>query len=53
MKTTRAAVEEALRRTAVAAEGEHAERAALQMAFLEQLPDRVDTEVLASEEMWR
>jgi Arc/MetJ family transcription regulator len=51
--TTRATVEEALRR--VAAEAEHAqeERTAQQRHYLKQLARHVDVEVLASEEMWR
>jgi Arc/MetJ family transcription regulator len=52
-KTTRAAVEEALRRAADDAEGEHMERAAAQRRYLEQLSARVDVDVLASERMWR
>ncbi|MDQ3679180.1 MAG: type II toxin-antitoxin system VapB family antitoxin [Actinomycetota bacterium] len=51
--TTRATVEEALRRAAEAAEGAHAERAARQRDYLERLTARVDRHVLASEEMWR
>ena len=51
--TTRATVEEALRRAAEAAEDEHAERAARQARYLEQLEARVDVSVLTPEEMWR
>jgi Arc/MetJ family transcription regulator len=51
--TTRATVEEALRRAADAAEGEQADRAARQRHYLEKLADRVDAEVLRSEDMWR
>ena len=51
--TTRATVEEALRRAAEGAESEQAQRAADQRAYLAQLAGRVDMEVLASEEMWR
>lgn len=51
--TTRATVEEALRRTAESAEGERAERAARQTSFFDQLSARVDVSVLSSEEMWR
>lgn len=51
--TTRAAVEEALRRAVADAEDEHADRAARQRAYLQQLSERVDLEVLASEDMWR
>jgi Arc/MetJ family transcription regulator len=52
-KTTRATVEEALRRAADQAEGEQTQRARLQMRYLERLPARVDLKVLSSEEMWR
>jgi len=52
-KTTRATVEEALRRAAGAAEGDHAERAKRQRQFLSGLGARVDVEVLTSGEMWR
>ena len=52
-KTTRATVEEALRRAAEAAEGERADRIARERRYLEQLPARIDAEVLRSEEMWR
>ncbi|OSC41566.1 hypothetical protein B8W66_07420 [Mycobacterium decipiens] len=51
--TTRATVEEALRMAA--AQGEHAqdERAARQRRYFERLAQRIDVDVLASEEMWR
>jgi Arc/MetJ family transcription regulator len=52
-KTTRATVEEALRRAAESAEGEQAARANGQRLFLEGLSDRVDIAVLLSEDMWR
>lgn len=52
-KTTRATVEEALRRAAEQAENEQERRAADQLEYLQNLPARVDPEVLASEEMWR
>jgi Arc/MetJ family transcription regulator len=52
-KTTRATVEEALRWVADTAEGQQAERAARQRAYLERLGPHVDLEVLKSEEMWR
>jgi Arc/MetJ family transcription regulator len=52
-RTTRATVEEALRRAADAAEGEGADRAARQKRYLEKLSDRIDVAVLRSEEMWR
>ncbi len=51
--TTRATVEEALRRAAEGAEGDRAYRATRQEAFLARLGDRVDLEVLAGDEMWR
>jgi Arc/MetJ family transcription regulator len=51
--TTRATVEEALRRAA--AQGEHAqeELAARQRRYFKLLSQSVDVGVLASEEMWR
>jgi Arc/MetJ family transcription regulator len=52
-RTTRATVEEALRRAASQAEDERAERAASQTGYLASLAVRVDTDVLASDEMWR
>lgn len=51
--TTRATVEEALRRAAESAEDEQARHAAKQRRYLEQLNERVDLTVLASEQMWR
>ena len=51
--TTRATVEDALRRAAASAEDEQAERAERQSRFFEQLNARVDVSVLRSEEMWR
>ncbi len=51
--TTRATVEEALRRAAETAEKEQNERAARQLRFFKSLSKRVDLEVLASDEMWR
>jgi Arc/MetJ family transcription regulator len=51
--TTRATVEEALRRAAEAAEDEFEVRAARQREFFATLPDHVDLDVLASDEMWR
>ena len=51
--STRATVEEALRRAAGGAEAEHARRAAKQRRYLEQLSVRVDVTVLAAEQMWR
>jgi Arc/MetJ family transcription regulator len=52
-KTTRATVEEALRRAAEQAEGERERRRADQMRYLEELPQHVDFDVLMSEGMWR
>jgi Arc/MetJ family transcription regulator len=49
--TTRGTVEEALRRVTEGAD--HERRAANQRRYLQQLPERVDMSVLASEEMWR
>lgn len=51
--TTRATVEEALRRAADQAQQAHDERAARQRRYLKQLARHVDVDVLASEEMWR
>lgn len=51
--TTRATVEEALRRAADEAEQDHSERAARQRGYLEGLGRHADLEVLSSEEMWR
>lgn len=52
-KTIRATVEEALRRAADAAEAEAEVRAKRQREYLHRLSDRVDVDVLVSEEMWR
>jgi Arc/MetJ family transcription regulator len=49
--TPRDTVEEALRR--VTDGTEHERRAANQRRYLQQLAERVDVSVLASEEMWR
>lgn len=51
--TTRATVEEALRRAADSVECERAQRAVKQSRYLQALGTRVDLGVLASEEMWR
>jgi len=51
--TTRATVEDALRRAANGAEAANAERAARQARFLDGLAERIDVSVLASEDMWR
>jgi Arc/MetJ family transcription regulator len=50
--TTRATVEEALRRVADRGDAERAERTARQTRYLRTLGDRVDLKVLASEQMW-
>ena len=52
-RTTRATVEEALRRAAGDAETEREQRAERQRRFLEELSSRVDIKVLRSEQMWR
>lgn len=52
-KTTRATVEEALRRVANTADNAETERRARKMGYLERLPLYVDLDVLASDEMWR
>lgn len=52
-QTVRATVEEALRRAADSAADASTERAAQQLRFLQELPDHSDTDVLASEQMWR
>jgi Arc/MetJ family transcription regulator len=51
--TTRATVEEALRRSAEQAEDEFAERRTRQLEYLRTLSKHVDLDVLASDEMWR
>lgn len=51
--TTRATVEEALRRVAESNEADRGRRAAKQRRYLEELSRRVDVAVLLSEEMWR
>jgi Arc/MetJ family transcription regulator len=51
--TTRATVEEALRRAAEQAEDEYEERKARLREHLASLATRVDLEVLASDDMWR
>lgn len=52
-RTTRATVEEALRRLADAAATERSERTERQLGYLRRLNARVDLAVLTSEEMWR
>src|SRR5262245_30973889 len=51
--TTRATVEEALRRAAAQAEDEHEERAARQHRYLATLATRGDVTLLASGRMWQ
>lgn len=51
--TTRATVEEALRRAAEAAEDEREARRQRQLHYLETLSEHADLDVMASEEMWR
>jgi Arc/MetJ family transcription regulator len=51
--TTRATVEDALRRAADSAESERAERTARQARFFDRIESLVDLSVLRSEEMWR
>jgi Arc/MetJ family transcription regulator len=53
LETTRATVEEALRRSAERAETEFEERAERQRELLRRLPEMGDMDVLASDEMWR
>lgn len=53
VKTTRATVEEALRRAAESGEGAHEERAAGQSRYFKRLSTQADLAVLASEDMWR
>lgn len=52
-RTTRATIEEALRRAADEAEGERHQRADRQMRYLRTLAERGDPAILASDEMWR
>jgi len=51
--TTRATVEEALRRVAEQGEDEAARRADRQRRYLKRLRALVDRDVLSSEQMWR
>ena len=51
--TTRATVEDALRRAADSAESEQRERTAQQASFFDRIEALVDVSVLRSEEMWR
>jgi Arc/MetJ family transcription regulator len=51
--TTRATIEEALRRAASQAESELEERAVRQRRYLSSIAVRADLDVLRSEQMWR
>ena len=51
--TTRATVEEALRRAVEDTDRDREERARRQMRYLESLAGHADLDVLASDEMWR
>ena len=51
--TTRATVEEALRRAVEDAGRDREQRAKRQMRYLESLSGHADLDVLASDEMWR
>ncbi|HJQ37067.1 MAG TPA: type II toxin-antitoxin system VapB family antitoxin [Thermoanaerobaculia bacterium] len=51
--STRATVEEALRRAADDVEAQQKRRAANQRHYLKRLSARIDVSVLTSEEMWR
>jgi Arc/MetJ family transcription regulator len=53
LETTRATVEEALRQAAQRADTEFADRAERQRQLLRRIPDMVDVDVLASDDMWR
>lgn len=52
-QTTRATVEEALRRAADQAESDRQGRASEQRRYLELLESRADLDILASQQMWR
>lgn len=52
-KSTRATVEEALRRAADDVESQQKRRTANQRRYLKRLATRIDVSVLTSEEMWR
>ena len=51
--TTRATVEAALRQAAAHAENAQDQRAVMQRRYLERLSERIDVDVLGSEQMWR
>jgi Arc/MetJ family transcription regulator len=52
-KTTRATVEESLRRAAESAESAASARGAAQQRYLQRLGSHADLAILTSEEMWR
>jgi len=52
-KTTRATVEEALRRAAEEAEAESERRVASQTSYLTELASAADLDIMAGEEMWQ
>ena len=51
--TTRATIEEALRLAVQSAESERKERAGRQLRYLTSMGERIDLDVLKSDEMWR
>lgn len=53
LPTTRAVVEEALRRTADAGEASAQDRATRQLDYLKRLSEHLDLDVYGSEDMWR
>lgn len=53
LPTTRATVEEALRRAVEGAEDDRRQRADAQLQYLHLLAQHLDVTVLASEKMWR
>jgi Arc/MetJ family transcription regulator len=52
-KTTRATIEEALRRAVVEVDDQQNERADRQLRYLRTLAERGDPAILASNDMWR
>ncbi len=53
LDTARATVEEALRQAAQRADTEFADRAERQRCLLRRLPEMVEMDILASDQMWR
>ena len=51
--TTRATIEEALRRAVESADSERKERTGRQLRYLASMGERLDLDVLKSDEMWR